>query len=177
MATFQGSPRLKEIYDSVVTDLAGTSSRGLSTCLAGQHGVGKTMTVTNIIKAACIKGYTCLYTTLSDIVAILLSNDIDDKYLARKELINVDYLVIDEFDTRFMASESASDLFGRTVEGVFRTRSQNRLPTFFCTNSPNISEAFQGSIKDSLSSLMKGYVKNVIVIGDDFRKIGKKGTL
>jgi DNA replication protein DnaC len=175
MNDFRGAPRLKEIYDSVASDLQGVSSKGMSICLAGTHGCGKTMTVTNIIKIASIKGFLCLYTTLSDIVSILLSNEIDDKYIARKELINVDYLVIDEFDTRFMASEQASDLFGRTVEGVFRTRSQNRLPTFFCTNSPNISEAFQGSIKDSLSSLMKGYVKNVIVIGDDFRKIGKKG--
>lgn len=133
-----------------------------------------TMSVTNIIKTASLKGYTCLYSTLSDIVAVLLSRDAEDAYAARRELMSVDFLVIDEFDTRFMQSENASDLFGRTLENVFRTRSQNRLPTFLCTNSPNIIEAFTGPIKMSLESLMKGYVKNVIVVGDDFRKTLKK---
>lgn|GEM_PF-2397784 len=174
MADFVGEPKLKAKFDEIIADLPGTYRKGMSLCFAGGHGIGKTMSVTNIIKTASLKGYTCLYSTLSDIVAVLLSRDAEDAYAARRELMSVDFLVIDEFDTRFMQSELASDLFGRTLENVFRTRSQNRLPTFLCTNSPNIIEAFTGPIKMSLESLMKGYVKNVIVVGDDFRKTIKK---
>lgn len=174
MSNFQGEQRLKDKYEEIINDLPGTYRKGMSLCFAGGHGIGKTMTVTNIIKTGSLKGYTCLYSTLSDIVAVLLSRDEEDKYIARRELMSVDFLVIDEFDTRFMATENASDLFGRTLENIFRTRSQNKLPTFLCTNSPNIIEAFNGPIKMSLESLMKGYVKNVFVLGDDFRKANKK---
>jgi hypothetical protein len=132
-----------------------------------------TMTITSVLKQASLKGYTCLYTTLSDIVAVLLGPDGEDRYAARRELMSVDFLVIDEFDSRFMQTENASDLFGRTLESIFRTRSQNKLPTLMATNSPNIVESFTGPIKQSIDSLMKGYVKTVIVLGEDFRKAKK----
>ncbi len=132
-----------------------------------------TMTSTSILKKACHKNYACLYTTLSDMVAILTLADSTDKFASRKELMVIDFLIIDEFDPRFMPSENASDLFGRTLESVFRTRSQNKLPTIMCTNSPNVIESFTGPIKQSIESLMKGYVKIIPVIGTDFRKTKK----
>ena len=167
---FSGDPKLLIKYNEIVSDLPNIYKLGLSLCFAGEHGRGKTFTVTSIVKQAVLKGYFCLYTTLSDVVNALLSHDYAAKGLARRELTSVDFLVIDEFDSRFVSSDNASDLFGRTLEAVLRTRSQNRLPTFMCTNSPNPVETFQGSIKQSLDSLMNGYVKNIIVLGDDFRK-------
>lgn len=173
---FTGDPKLLTKYLEIVNDFPKAYKNGIALCFAGSHGLGKTLSVTSIIKKASLKGYYCLYTTLSDIVSALLSHDNEGKSLARRELISVDFLVIDEFDSRFMATESASDLFGRTLEGVFRTRSQNCLPTLMCTNSPNPVESFSGPIKESLGSLMKGYVRNVIVLGEDFRRANPSPT-
>lgn len=167
---FIGDPSLKEKYEEYTANLKQSYQTGSSFCLAGGHGVGKTMTMSCILKKASQKGYSCLYTTLSDIVTVLTQAPGEDKFLARQELIKVDFLVIDEFDPRFMASDNAADLYARSLEGVFRTRGQNKLPTLMCTNSPNVVKSFHGPLQASISSLMKGYVKEFPVFGDDYRK-------
>ena len=167
---FFGDPRLLAKYEEYIADLKASYINGVSICFAGAHGVGKTMAVTCILKKAAQKGFSCLYTTLSDIVNTLTSASNEDKYLARRELALVDFLVIDEFDSRFMPSENAADLYARSLEGVFRTRSQNKLPTLMCTNSPNVVESLNGPLKASIDSLMKGYMKIFPVLGDDGRK-------
>lgn len=168
---FKGDPRLLAKYNEYVSDLKDSYINGNSVCFAGGHGLGKTMTITGILKKASQKGYHCLYTTLSDIVSVLTAGGGEDKFLARRELVLVDFLAIDEFDSRFMPSENAADLYARSLESVFRTRSQNKLPTLMGTNSPNPVESFNGSLKASIDSLIKGYVKTFSVApGKDFRK-------
>ena len=167
---FHGDPRLLTKYQEYTADLKSSYIGGHSVCFAGGHGLGKTMTVTCILKQASHKGFSCLYTTLSDIVTVLTSAPNDEKFLAKRELALVDFLVIDEFDSRFMPSENAADLYARSLESVFRTRSQNKLPTLMCTNSPNVVESFNGPLKASIDSLMKGYLTPFPVFGDDFRK-------
>jgi len=78
-------------------------------------------------------------------------------------------LVIDEFDPRYMPTGASSDLFGRTMEDVLRRRSENQLPLFMCTNSPNVVDSFEGPIKYSIESLMN-YAEVIPVLGTDFRK-------
>jgi DNA replication protein DnaC len=168
---FKGDQRLLTKYNEYVSDLKTSYTSGNSICFAGGHGLGKTMTITCILKKASQKGYNCLYTTLSDIVSVLTTGSGEDKYLARRELALVDFLAIDEFDSRFMPSENAADLYARSLESVFRTRSQNKLPTLMGTNSPNPVESFNGSLKASIGSLMSGYIKVFSVApGKDFRK-------
>lgn len=165
---FHGDPRLLQKYNRYVSDLKSAYVNGTSICLAGNHGLGKSLTMACILKKCCQKSYSALYTTLSDIVVALTQSD--DKYNAKRELVMVDFLVIDEFDSRFMPSDNAADLYARTLESVFRTRSQNKLPTLMATNSPNVIESFNGPLKQSISSLMSGYIKTFPVFGDDFRK-------
>lgn len=169
---FQGDPRLLTKYNEYTTDLKLSYDSASSICFAGTHGVGKTMTITCILKRATHKGYSCLYTTLSDIVNVLTQADSEGKFLARRELTMVDFLAIDEFDPRFVQhSDDAADLFARSLEGIFRTRIQNRLPTLMASNSPNPIESFRGKLRDSIESLMKGYVDIFVVApGKDFRK-------
>jgi len=166
---FHGDAVLLDLYKKATEDLSKTYDDGLTVCFAGPHGVGKTMTTAAILKNAAVKGYNCLYVTLSDIVAITVSAPADDKYYARKELLNVDFLVIDEFDPRYMPTGTSSDLFGRTMEDVLRRRAENQLPLFMCTNSPNVVESFEGAIKYSIESLMN-YAQIIPVLGTDFRK-------
>jgi DNA replication protein DnaC len=170
MKDFTGDTRLQQKYEEYVKDIKQSYLSGKSLCLAGQHGVGKTFVSTSILKKACHKGYSCLYSDLSNVVSVLTTASSEDKFLSRKELCMVDFLVIDEVDPRFIATDNASDLFARSLESVFRTRSANKLPTIICTNSPNIVESFKGSLKVSLDSLFSGYMEIFIVMGEDFRK-------
>lgn len=168
---FTGDRRLLAKYTEYTQDLKASYTTGNSLCFAGGHGLGKTMTITSILKKASQKSFNCLYTTLSDIVNVLTIGGGEDKFLARRELALVDFLAIDEFDPRFMPSDNAADLYARSLESVFRTRSQNNLPTLMASNSPNPVESFKGSLKDSIDSLMKGYLKVFVVApGKDFRK-------
>lgn len=167
---FTGSVLLKSTYDSYVADLSKSFQDGTSICLAGQHGTGKTFTACSILKSASLKDYQCLYTTLSDAVAVLTSAPYEDRFVARKELSMVDFLVIDEFDNRFMASDNAAELYARTLETIFRTRISNKLPTIMCTNSPNVIESFSGALRSSIESLFKGYLQIIPVFGKDHRK-------
>lgn len=166
---FYGDAILQEKYDEIALDIPKTYTDGVSYCFAGGHGRGKTMTCCNILKRAVEAGYSCLYVNLNDIVAVTLSRETDDKFVARKELLCVDFLVIDEFDARYMPNDKSSDLFGKILEEIVRTRHQNGLPLFMCTNSPNPVESFQGNIKASIESLMST-VELIGVLGNDKRK-------
>lgn len=169
MKQFAGASELKSEYDNMSKHIDNVYNNGGSICFGGSHGLGKTMTVANILKWACLKNYVCLYTTLADIVSATIDASYEDKFLARKELMTVDFLAVDEFDSRFMLSEGSAELFGKILEHILRTRMQNKLPTFFCTNSPNPTEAFSGAIKQSMESLMSR-VKFIPLIGKDYRK-------
>lgn len=164
---YTGDPNLFKKYGEIVSSLKEHFHKGTSICFAGNHGVGKSFITACLLKNAAKQGYSCLYTTLSDVVDTLVRAD--DRFTARRELLMVNFLVIDEFDNRFMASENAADLYARTLEGVFRTRAQNLLPTFMCSNSPNVLESFTGPLKQSISSLFKGYMQTCVVLGEDYR--------
>lgn len=167
---FHGDPNLLDKYNEYVEDIKMSFSNGKSICFAGSHGIGKSMTISCILKKTSLKNYSSLYTTLSDIVNVLTQAPNEEKFIARRELSMVDFLAIDEYDPRFIPSEFAADLYARTLEGVFRTRSQNKLPTLMCTNSPNVVKSFTGPLQQSLESLTKGYLEIFPVFGEDFRK-------
>jgi len=163
---FSGDKNLLKIYNDAVDDLPKTYNDGTSLCLAGSFGVGKSFTVTNILKRAVEKGYSGQYVNLTDIISATKS---PDSYEARKTLIKVDFLVIDEFDPRYIANENSSDFFGRVLEDIMRNRFQNKQPVFMCTNALDPINAFSGTLKQSITSLMN-YVSLVPVLGSDFRK-------
>lgn len=175
MDEFQGDKALLKQYNESVKDIKSSYAAGFKCCFAGNHGVGKTMSSACILKRAVEAGFSGLYVNLTDIVNVMTSSNSEDKYSTTQVLRTVDFLVIDEFDPRFMGSEQAADLYGRILEPTLRARIQNKLPLILCTNSPNPVSGFSGSLKQSISSLM-GMVKLVPVLGDDFRKKIKNGN-
>jgi len=173
MDDFKGPKPLVDIYNLFSKDINIAYKEGFSYCFAGPHGVGKSMTCACILKSVVESGkFTGLYVNLTDIISVLTSKD-EDKNDARRLLLEVDFLVIDEVDQRFMGTDNAIDLFGRLLEPTIRTRIQNRMPIIICTNSPDVVGGFNGALKNSLKSLMKE-LKTVSILGDDFR--GKKGA-
>lgn len=130
-----------------------------------------------ILKRAVEKQYSALYVNLVDIIHVMLNSKDAALSNARDILLNIDYLVIDEFDTRFMGSENAADLFGRILEPIMRTRIQNRMPLFFCTNSIKVEGSFSGPLQASIKSLMNMVTMVIIVGGQDAREKIKRGEL
>jgi DNA replication protein DnaC len=170
MANFNGDKGLLNCYKQITMDISKAYNKGIKLCFAGNYGVGKTMVCSCILKKAVEKGYSALYVTLTDIVTLMASHDVEGKYAARQILLTTDFLVIDEFDPRFMGTDNASDLYGRILEPTLRTRIQNTLPVLLCTNSPNVLSSFSGALKQSISSLM-GLVRTVPVLGNDYRTV------
>lgn len=170
MKTYQGPKELSSLYESITGDLKRAYHSGIALCLAGSYGVGKTSLISCLLKRCCERNYSALYTTMTDLVNALIDAPRDERYMVQKELTMVDFLVCDELDSRFVGSEASSDLFGRNIEHIIRTRFQNRLPTLFVSNSPNPVETFSGALRQSIGSLMSR-VRIIPVIGKDFRKV------
>jgi DNA replication protein DnaC len=169
--SFVGDPRLKSKFEEYTKDIKNTYCLGSSLCLAGSYGLGKTLTLNSILKKAALKGYSCLYSDLSNIVSIMLSAESSDKFLAKRELSMVDFLAIDEVDQRFFnASNNSNETFARNLEFILRARLSNKLPTLLATNSPAIKETFVNLFKDSLGSIMSKIEMFVVMPGNDFRK-------
>jgi len=168
---FTGDKALLKYYDKLTEDISGIYKRGVAVCFAGNFGIGKTMLVTNVLKRAVEKGHSGLFVNLNDIISAQRSGE---QFHARQELLRTDFLVVDEFDPRYMASTQAStDFYGRVLEDVLRNRTQNRLPILMCTNSPNPNLSFEGSLQQSITSLFN-YVDLVPTLGEDYRpKEGK----
>jgi len=177
MTDWSGPAVLDRVYQDVTKDIKASFKKGERAFFAGKHGIGKTMISCCILKRVVEKQYSALYVNLTDIIHIMLNSSPQVKSEAREALLNIDFLVIDEFDARFMGTENAADLFGRILEPIMRTRIQNRMPLFFCTNSVKVEESFSGPLRASIESLMK-VVKLVPVIGgQDMRDMIKKGEL
>lgn len=170
MNDFKGDEYVKKEYENISKDLDKFYKNGEFLCFSGSFGLGKTTVVANILKRALQKGYSGLYLNLNDIISAMKSKE---SYLARKELIMTDFLVVDEFDPRYMATDAASDFYGRMLEDILRNRNQNILPLLMCTNSPNPTNVFSGILQESISSLFN-YVDVIPVLGEDYR-VKEKG--
>jgi DNA replication protein DnaC len=166
---FIGFAPLMTKYNELVGDLPKMMKEGRSLLLCGQHGVGKTLMATSLLKKMVLKGYDGIYTTLGDAVSALTGSEYNEQFVVRKQLQMVSGLVIDEFDNRFVSSDKSSDLFARSLENIVRARLANKLTTVIISNSPNIIETLSGDLKSSLGSLF-ALLEKVVVLGNDARK-------
>jgi len=173
MLKFEGDAKLLRLYKQISDDFLTYYRSGKSTMLVGQHGVGKTFYACSVLKLASLKGYGSLYTTLGDAVNVLVYGNSETKFQARKELMMVSFLVLDEFDSRFIGNENAADLFGRILESIIRIRLQNCMPTILISNDKDPTKALGTNLGASIASLINGYVKKIPVIGPDFRSKDK----
>jgi DNA replication protein DnaC len=169
MHDFRGADILADTYKKITKNVPRAYKDGSRICLAGAHGIGKTMTCACILKRVVETGkYSALYVNLTDIVNFMTTPG-GEKQEARRLLLSVDFLVIDEFDQRFMGTDNAADLFGRILEPTLRARIQNKLPLLLCTNSPNVVSSFTGALQNSIRSLMKVVQMVPILDFDDYR--------
>tara|TARA_Y100000287_G_C14233761_1_gene363503 strand:- start:2825 stop:3508 length:684 start_codon:yes stop_codon:yes gene_type:complete len=167
---FSGDSNFKKSMSLKIKDIDGTYERGKSLIFIGTLGTGKSYTASCLLKRALTAGYTGLYVTMADVVAKILSSEIDtSKYY--KNLVGADFLVIDEFSSHWIfPSEKSEQLFGSSLEFVLRTRFQNQLPTILCSNDSDVDEVFGGFFAKSFKSLRTHHTELFVIGGKDYRR-------
>lgn len=159
--TFNGD----EAYKSKLVSLAGSIDEmydnGKMYAFTGKYGVGKTFGACHLLKSAINNSYTCRYTTMSEIVDMVMSKE--ERFDFKQTLLYCDIICIDEMDSRYIpTTDRGKDVFGSTIETIIRSRLQHKLPTIFCTNNSSLDEVFDGTFEQTFNSLFS--VKNVINI-------------
>lgn len=150
--TFHGDPLFKKVVVDKLSSIDKLYNDGVSIIFTGKMGVGKTWGGIEILKHALIHKYDALYTTMNEIIDLLTSKD--DKHAFKKVLQSVSFLMIDEFDGRYMPqSEYGQEIFGSNLENVIRTRLQNNLPMIICTNNSDVLKIFSGVFEQTFNSL------------------------
>lgn len=169
LKSFAGDEKFKQKIIELASSVDKIYSIGKSIVLMGPLGIGKTFGGIEILKSAVVRGHTILYTTIHEIIDMLLSKE--DRYNFKNLLLNSQYVMIDEFDTRHMPStEYAKEIFGENLESIIRSRFQNKLPIIFSTNNSSMENMFDGPFREVFNSL---FTKNNLIIipvgGKDLR--------
>lgn len=167
---YSGDPNFKNLIKDRIKNIDKLYDDGKSFMFTGGLGTGKTYTACCILKRAVISGYSGLYTTMADVVANMLSKEMDtSKYY--KELLSQDFLIIDEFSSHWIfPSDKSEQIFGSSLEYVLRTRFQNGLPTILCSNDEDVDKIFGGFFAKSFRSLRTHHVELFVIGGKDFRR-------
>ncbi|MFA5023374.1 MAG: ATP-binding protein [Patescibacteria group bacterium] len=164
---FHNTATIKDLVKDYADNLNKNYYEGKSICFAGTQGTGKTMASIIILKRAIKNNFSVLYCTAAD----LFNEIMNSKYDIREKSKNVDFLVIDELDSRFFISDHVKELFSGIYENVFRHRSHNMLPTIICSNETDgLTNMFYGPCIQSIESLNNQYLTVYPIIGTDFRK-------
>lgn len=166
---FKGNKNFKNFFTRKLKDIDGFYDIGKSMFIYGNFGTGKSYSACCMLKIAITKGYSAHYTNMSDVINKLLSRDYDSgSYI--KELSEYDFLVIDEFDKRWVfPSEKSQIIFGSSMENILRARFQNMLPTIMCSNTLSFNEIFTEEYSKAITSLSNKYVDSIPLGGLDMR--------
>lgn len=167
--SFTGDVNFKNKIEEYTKNIDKLYIAGKSYAFVGKFGVGKTFAACEVLKSALIKRYTALYTTMNEIIDMLISGG--EKYEFKQKVLHHDFLVIDELDSRYLPnSDNGKELFATNLEVIIRTRFQHRLPIIFCSNNSSLNELFDGLFGQAFGSL---FAENLITIpagGRDLRQ-------
>ena len=169
---FSGDRLFFDLVKNIIENIDDTYEAGMSYIFTGGLGTGKTFGATSILKKSATLGYNSMYVTMADVVSSIISKEVDSHtYIS--DLNQRDFLVIDEFDSRWIfPSEKAEQMFGSSLEHILRTRFQNKLPTILCSNTPDIDSVLSGPFSKAFKSLRNEHVRAVVVGGIDHRRGG-----
>ena len=170
LQTFAGDLDFKRRVESMANNIDKLYTIGKSFAFIGVHGVGKTFGACEVLKAALTKNYTVRYTTMNEIVDMVTAKE--DRYEFKQGLLLADFIVLDEFDSRYIpTTDRGKEMFGTNLEYIIRTRLQNKLPIIFCTNNTSgLSDVFDGAFEMTFSSLFsKSNIIDIVAGGGDLR--------
>ena len=144
--------------------------KGIGLYLYGGRGLGKSFLEAVIAKNVLRKGYTALYTTLSEVVTMFgdsfYDKDARDRY--QQEVLQVQFLIIDDIDKIFISAKS--NYVPAAFDQLIRTRSNELLPTIISSNKKR-EELFtqDENFYVSALSLLAEHLLDIIFVGQDNR--------
>ncbi len=136
--------------------------KGIGLFLYGNNGLGKSLAAAIVLKEALQNGYTARWSMLSELLSLSSDGvyDKDAREEFRNEILEVDFLVVDDIGKTFVSQKS--NFTGIHIDFLFRTRSNHCLPIIVTGNLPRENVA-KGD--DSLSkSLMELFQENLLDI-------------
>lgn len=171
-ASYTGDENFKKTIADRITNVERVYDEGESFLFVGGHGTGKTYASCCILKKALTFGFSSRYLEMASLINQMLSKEIDTHALL-EDLVSVDFLVIDEFDPRWIyPSENVERMFGSSLEYVLRSRFQNELPTILSTNMVDVDNILVGKAAKAFKSLKGQYLNVIYVAGKDYRQGG-----
>ena len=128
----QAAKKMQKYIDKIET----AHTKGIGLFLFGNNGLGKSLSAALVLQEALRKNYTARWSMLSELLA--LSSDgvynKDAREAFRKEILEVDFLVVDDVDKTFVSQKS--NYTNIHIDYLFRTRSNHCLPTLVTSNLP-----------------------------------------
>jgi len=168
---FSGSPILREKITPYLKNIESMYDEGKSVLMVGTMGTGKTYSACCLLKLALTKDFSGMYLNMVEIINNIISNPSINSGAYIQSLIDVDFLVIDELDSRWIfPSDKTEQIFGSYMEYILRSRFQNQMPTVMCSNTRNIGDIFSGDFSKSFKSLTGHYAHTIVVAGKDYRR-------
>lgn len=150
-------------------------NKGIGLYCYGSNGVGKTLCVSIILKETIKKGYSARFTNLSEAITILSNrtfNRNSDSATYQKEIIEVDFLVLDDLTKIYKNTENQTSVYIDSVlDQLFRTRANSCLPTLLTANATR-GEAIKSkeeSFALGLLSLFDEHLLDIHFMGKDIR--------
>ena len=168
---FSGNKILRDRITPYLKDIEGMYDDGGSILMVGTMGTGKTYSACCLLKLAITKDFSGMYINMVEIINNIISNPSVNSGEYIQSLVNVDFLVIDELDSRWIfPSDKTEQIFGSYMEYILRSRFQNKMPTIMCSNTKNIGDIFSGDFSKSFKSLTEHYADTIVVAGKDYRR-------
>jgi DNA replication protein DnaC len=160
--------KYKKILCEYINKLEEHYVNGLGLLLFGPYSAGKTGAGVIILKAFLSVGRTCLFLAARDVCHAKINNvifddDSDMTLIDRAETVNC--LLLDDLGDE---PESKSDYVPATIEGLVRTRSDNKKVTVITTNLSR--EGLREKYGDSFVAVLNGCVIPVGVVGYNWRE-------
>jgi len=156
----------KDVVPVYVKKFKKARKEGLGLMFFGVSGSGKTTSGILIAVKLLYKGYDCHYITFRNLINLLLEG-YEDKHKSRmfKEIIDVDFLVVDELSlvgrvTPHMVAEFTS---------ICKSRFENEKPTILISNYNTIDEILL-NFGEPMASLINEAVIPFKFYGKDFRE-------
>lgn len=141
------------------------------------NGTGKTLLAILMLKACIAKGYSCYFTTSSEMMEMVKGgwHSDDDRARYDAKCKNVDVLLIDDVGKEMLGDGRWADSFAKnTIESLIRIRTQQNRPTFITSNCS--MQEIRDNYSRSLASLLSETMNVIHVEGQDGRSLANRNV-
>lgn len=169
ISDYNRCPEAKTKVTKYLNKIDKAYEKGIGLYLYGGRGLGKSYLEAVIVKHALRKGYTALYTTLSKIVSMFGDAFYDKNARSEyEEILQVKFLVVDDIDKTFVSEKNPNYVIS-AFDNLFRTRSNELLPTIISSNQKKEQLFAQSDFYRGALSLLAEHLLEVTFMGKDRR--------